>query len=91
MKTIRNIYSVEGIEIILSLRNYERVKTVERAPARGEGTLLQNFQQRKNETKKRYFILNVKSLDLEKSVAEKCSSMLDMILPSDCSNGKFTA
>ena len=36
MKTIINIYSVKGIEIILNLRNYERVKTMQRAPARGE-------------------------------------------------------
>jgi hypothetical protein len=79
------IYSVKGSGIVLNPRNY------------GEGSctwrsyLTSKLQQRTNKTKKRDFILNVKSLDREKSVAEKCSSMLDIILLIECSNGKFTA
>jgi hypothetical protein len=42
-KTVRNIFSVKGIKIILNLRNYKRVKATERASARGEATLLHNF------------------------------------------------
>jgi hypothetical protein len=53
VKTIRNIYSVKGIEIILNLRNYERVKTTERVPARAEGTLLQNFNSERIKPRKK--------------------------------------
>jgi hypothetical protein len=52
VKKIRNIYSVKGIEIILNLRNYERIKTTERAPARGEATLLQYFNSERTKPKK---------------------------------------
>jgi hypothetical protein len=37
------MFPVEGIEIILNLRNYERVKTTERARACGGTTLLHNL------------------------------------------------
>jgi hypothetical protein len=53
VKKIRNIYSVKGIEIILNLRNYERIKTTERAATRGEATLLQYFNSERTKPKKR--------------------------------------
>jgi len=56
-----------------------------------EKLLYFNTSTANEQNQKRNFIINVKSLDREKNVAEKCSSMLDIILLSDCSNGKFTA
>jgi len=53
VKTIRNIYTVKGIEIILNLRNYESFKTTERVPARGEGTFLQNFNSERTKPRKK--------------------------------------
>jgi len=52
IKTIRNIYSLKDIDIILNLRNYERSKTTERAPARGEATLLQTFNSERTKPRK---------------------------------------
>jgi hypothetical protein len=52
-KTIGNIFPVKGVEIILNLRNYERVETTERASARGEATLLHNFNSERTKPTKR--------------------------------------